>query len=411
MAAFSKTDVLIIGGGLVGAAMAVALAQSGVTSRVLERGTRQTVYQPRNDGRVSAISQASARIFRHLGVWDALLPEAGPIRDIRVADQGSLAHVHFDHRAVGSEPFGYMIPNHLIRQTLQQAMEAQPQVTVEYEAMVKNLDNDAYRAAVTLEDGRVFEASLLLVADGRYSSMREMLGIPARILDYGQTAMVCTIRHTEPHHGVAVELFQPAGPLAILPMTDQRSCIVWTETTEKAGPIMALSDAEFSAQLAVAMGGYLGEIELLGTPYGYPLTLVQADRYTAPRTALIGDAAHGIHPIAGQGVNLGYRDVAVMADLVREARTLGLDLGAVSLLEHYQRWRRFDATSMMATTDILNRLFSNNVLPVRLARRAGLSLFNRLTPVKDWFMLSAMGLKGDLPRMLREEPPSQAAYV
>jgi 2-octaprenyl-6-methoxyphenol hydroxylase len=409
MANPSRTDVLIIGGGLVGSAMATALASARVSVRVLERGARQTVYQPRNDGRVSAISQASARIFRHLGVWAPLEAAAEPILDIRVADQGAQAHVHFDHRAVGDAPFGYMIPNGLIRQTLQEAMEACDGVDVIYDAVVADLDRDAFRAAVSLEDGRSFEASLLLVADGRYSTMRERLGIPARLLDYDQTAMVCTIRHAKPHHGVAVELFQPAGPLAILPMTEQRSCIVWTETTARAQEILALPEDEFTAMLAEAMSGYLGALELLGAPYGYPLHLVQADRYVAQRTALIGDAAHGIHPIAGQGVNLGYRDVAVMAELVAEARSLGLDLGAWSLLEHYQRWRRFDATAMMATTDILNRLFSNDVAPLRLVRRAGLSAFERLTPVKNWFMLTATGFTGDLPRMLCDEPLSSAA--
>lgn len=404
--ASEKSDLLIIGGGLVGAAMAVAASQRGFSVRVLERSSRMTVYQPRNDGRVSAISQASSRIFRHLGVWGALAAEGEPILDIRVADQGSLAKVHFDHRAVGQEPFGYMIPNGIIRQTLQSAMEAAPGVTVEYETVVTAVENDPYAARVTLEDGRQFEAALLLVADGRYSAMRDMLGIPSRLLDYDQIAMVCTIRHAQPHHGVAVELFQPAGPLAILPMTEQRSCIVWTESTARAKDILAQPEEAFTARLAALMGGYLGEIQLLGAPHSYPLHLVQADRYTAPRTALIGDAAHGIHPIAGQGVNLGYRDVAVLTDLLEETKSLGLDPGSDSLLAHYQRWRRFDATSMMATTDLLNRLFSNNMLVFRAARRAGLALFDRITPVKHWFMLSAMGLKGDLPRMLREEPPS-----
>lgn len=400
-----SSDTLIIGGGLVGAAMAVALAQRHVSVRVLERGERQTVYQPRQDGRVSAISHASVRVFRHLGVWERLAPEAEPILDIRVADQGSRAHVHFDHRSIGDAPFGYMIPNPLIRQALQEAMEAEPRVQVQYGVQVEHLEADPYRARVTLTDGTACEAALLMVADGRYSAMRDKLGIPARILDYGQTAMVCVIRHEQPHHCVAVELFQPAGPLAILPMTDSRSCIVWTETTAQAESIMALPAEAFTERLAEALGGYLGGIALLGAPHAYPLHLVKAERYIAERTALIGDAAHGIHPIAGQGVNLGYRDVAVMADLIEDARALGQDLGSFTLLEHYQRWRRFDASAMTATTDVLNRLFSNNLPPIRLARRAGLAAFDRLTPVKHWFMKSAMGLQGDLPRMLQADPP------
>lgn len=404
----SSSDVLIVGGGLVGAAMAIALAQRNLHVRVLERASQETVFQPRNDGRVSAISQASARLFRHLGVWEPLQAEGEPILDIRVADQGSRAHAHFDHRAVGSEPFGYMIPNHHLRQRLQQAMDAEPRIESTYNVTIQAIETDAYPARLRLEDHRVFTASLLLIADGRHSTLREKLGIPARTLDYDQVAIVCTIRHANPHEGVAVELFQPAGPLAILPMTDQRSCIVWTESTQRGAGIMALPPEDFCRALAEAIGGYLGEIEVLGAPYSYPLTLVKASRYITPRTALIGDAAHGIHPIAGQGVNLGYRDVAVMTELVEEARSLGLDIGSTTLLEHYQRWRRFDASAMTATTDLLNRLFSNNLPPLRMVRRLGLSLFDRLPPVKHWFMLSAMGLKGDLPRMLREDPPASA---
>ncbi|MBY0355093.1 MAG: UbiH/UbiF/VisC/COQ6 family ubiquinone biosynthesis hydroxylase [Rickettsiales bacterium] len=396
------SEVLIVGGGLIGTAMSIALSQRGVQVRVLERASQQSVFQPRHDGRVSAISQASARVFRHLGVWDALAPHGEPILDIRVADEGSTAHVHFDHASVGDAPFGYMIPNTLIRQTLQTAMEAQSRVSIVYDADIASVNNDTHRARLVLKDAQRYSADLLLVADGRHSTLRDMLGIKARVFDYDQVAIVCTISHAQPHHGVAVELFQPAGPLAILPMTEQRSCVVWTESTMRAETIMALSAEDFTARLAAAMGGYLGDIELLAAPYAYPLHLVQAQHYTATRTALIGDAAHGIHPIAGQGVNLGYRDVAVMSDLLEDAKALGLDIGSQTLLDHYQRWRRFDANAMMATTDLLNRLFSNNLSTLRAIRRVGLSVFNRVSPLKHWFMLSAMGLKGDLPRMLRD---------
>jgi 2-octaprenyl-6-methoxyphenol hydroxylase len=252
----------------------------------------------------------------------------------------------------------------------------------------------------------------MIAADGRFSKLRQQAGIDHRVISYRQTAIVCLIEHTHPHEGLALEKFYPAGPFALLPLKPtadgiHRSGVVWTEHEDDAGNYLALSDDDFNAELQRRVGdaasGYWGSVKAIGKRFSYPLKLMHAEQFVAPRFALVGDAAHGIHPIAGQGVNLGYRDVAVLAELLIDQRKLGLDLGAEALLARYQRWRRFDSFSMTASTDILNRLFSNNLPGLSLLRRAGMVAVNHMPPVKKYFMKHAMGLIGDLPRMMKDD--------
>ncbi|HKS89068.1 MAG TPA: FAD-dependent monooxygenase, partial [Stellaceae bacterium] len=255
-----------------------------------------------------------------------------------------------------------------------------------------------------LADGRRLACRLIAAADGRDSPLRHMAGIGAVEWRYPQIGIVATVAHERPHAGIAVEHFLPAGPFAILPMTGNRSSIVWTEHADFAPHLLALPDREFAAELAARFGDFLGAIEPVGPRWSYPLALMQAERYRAPRLALIGEAAHVIHPIAGQGLNIGIRDVAALAELVIDQRRRGLDIGDDGVLDAYQRWRRADAILLAAVTDGLNRLFSNEIPPVRLARDVGLAIVNRLPPLKRVLMRHAMGLIGDLPRLARGEP-------
>lgn len=398
----TSSDVIIVGAGLVGSAMAIALAQGGVSVTLFERASRAAVLDKAADGRASAISEASRRVFNSLGLWDKLAPHGEPILDIKVVDGFSSAQVHYDHRDVENRPFGYIISNPTIRATLIEAAESEENITLYYESEVRDIERTSSQCVVTLSDGEVFDAPLLLAADGRMSKLRDWAGIASRKIEYGQSAIVCTIAHEKPHEGLALERFMPNGPIAVLPMQDNRSCVVWTEPHDMAQHMIGLEDDFFIHEMTSRMGDYLGEIQAVDKRYCYPLSLMQSEGYIAERFALVGDSAHGIHPIAGQGVNVGYRDVAVLAELVVEAKRLGQDIGGDEMLGHYQRWRRLDSTSMTASTDALNRLFSNNSALFKIGRRAGLKLVDNSERTKQFFMLGAMGLVGDLPDMLAD---------
>lgn len=408
-AADLTVDVLVAGGGMAGLTMGLALAYAGVPVAVVERQEPGTLRQTAFDGRTSAIAYGSANIFDGIGVWSGLAGRAQPILDIRVAD-GTLADgpsslfLHYDHREIGDHPLGYILENRDIRDALLDAADRAPGLQLLAPAAVSETAADDTGVAVSLTDGRTVAARLVIGADGRNSPLRRAAGIRATGFDYPQTAIVCTVAHARPHNGIAVELFLPAGPFAMLPMTDQRSSVVWTEQSSLAQDMLALDDETFREELHRRFGDWLGEIRIEGPRFGYPLGLMHAERYTDRRLALIGDAAHVIHPIAGQGLNLGLRDVAALAEAVVDAHRLGLDIGARPVLARYERWRRFDNVFMAATTDALNRLFSNDIGPLRLARDLGLAAVNRLPPVKRFFMRHAMGTVGDLPRLVKGEP-------
>lgn len=355
------------------------------------------------DGRTTAVAYGSMQVLRGIGVWSALATEAEPIREIRVADGGSPLFLHYDHRELGDEPLGYIVENRLLRQALFDRASALAPLTLLAPLGAEAVEAIAGGVTVRLSDGRTIRVALVIGADGRGSPLREAAGIRTFRKSYGQTAIVCTVRHEIPHHGVAVEHFRRAGPFAILPMTDNRSSIVWTERNADAPRLLALDEAGFTRELTLRFGDHLGALTVEGSRWSYPLSLMHAERYTASRLALIGDAAHVIHPIAGQGWNLGVRDIAVLAELLVDAARLGMDLGGAGLLERYERWRRIDNLTLTAVTDGLNRLFSNEVPPVKLIRDLGLATVNRAPRVKRFLMRHAMGLVGDLPRLVRGE--------
>jgi 2-octaprenyl-6-methoxyphenol hydroxylase len=357
------------------------------------------------DGRSSAIAHGSRKVLDALGLWPDIARDAEPILEIRVADDDSPLFLHYDHRGLEtSAPLGYITENRVLRRALFERVRSIPNLAFLAPVTVLSVATSPLGAAVTLSDGRRVTVRLVAAAEGQRSPLRRSAGIRTVDWRYPQTGIVTTVRHERPHHGIAVEHFLPAGPFAILPMTGNRSSIVWTERAEVASRLIELSDAAFETELAARFGDFLGPVAPVGPRWTYPLALLLAERYVAPRLALVGETAHMIHPIAGQGLNLGIRDIAALAELLIDARRLGLDIGADTVLRRYQQWRRFDALVLAAVTDGLNRLFSNSIAPVRLIRDLGLAAVNRLPPLKRLLMRDAMGVVGDLPRLVRGEP-------
>lgn len=413
-----QVDVAVVGAGLAGSLLAIALAAGGLRTGLVDRTPLGDMTLPAFDGRTTAISLATQRIFSALGVWDGLAPDASPILDIRISDADSAArvsplHLHFDHRDAARpgetpRPMGWIAENRHIRRALLGGLSRAPNVAVLAPAEIAATDRGLDRAVLRLADGRSVDAALVASCEGRAGSARADAGIGLLSLSYPQLAIVVTVVHERPHRGVAQEKFLPGGPFAILPLTDDdrgrpRSNVVWSERADLARRILALDEAGFFAELSRRFGGHLGAIERVGPRWHYPLSLQHAHRYVDRRLALVGDAAHGIHPIAGQGYNLGARDVAALAETLVDARRLGLDIGSTAVLEGYERWRRFDNTALVAATDLLNRLFSNDLAPLRLARDLGLAAVDRVAPLKRFLMRHAMGTVGDLPRLARGE--------
>jgi 2-octaprenyl-6-methoxyphenol hydroxylase len=401
------SDVLIVGGGLAGLPLALALAQGGLSVTVVDVLDPATATDAGFDGRVSAIALASCRMFEQLGVTRYLTGQMQPINDIlvsdgRVRDGASPFFLHFDHKEIGNEPLGHLIENRHIRIALQKATEEQPLIRLIAPQSVTRVEYGA-QAVATLGNGERVSARLCFAADGRGSPTRQAAGIKTVGWDYGQMGIVSTVEHELPHEGVAQEYFLPGGPFAILPMVGNRSSLVWTEKTADAKAILSLDNDAFAEEMRARFGDYLGECRPVGPRWSYPLTLQLARDYVRPRLALVGDAAHGIHPIAGQGLNLGLRDVAAAAEVVVDAARLGLDIGALDVLERYQSWRRFDSVALSLVTDGLNRLFSNDIAPIRLARDLGLGAVAQMGPLRRFFMRHAAGMVGDLPRLLRGE--------
>jgi 2-octaprenyl-6-methoxyphenol hydroxylase len=399
----TRVELAIVGGGLSGVALGIACAAAGVKTAVIDRENPARMMAAPYDGRTTAIAFGSQQVLKGLGVWDILAPDAEPIREIRVADGDSPLFLHYDHRDIGDHPLGYIIENRLLRQGLHKRAETLPDLTLLAPLAVSDVTFADHRASLILSDGRLIRAALIAGADGRNSPMRVAGGIKSYDKSYRQTAIVCTVQHALPHDGIAVEHFRAAGPFAILPMRGNRSSIVWTEHEDNAPALLALDPDSFTRALSQRFGDFLGDLTLEGKWWSYPLSLIHAERYTAPRLALVGDAAHVIHPIAGQGWNLGVRDVAALAELIVDSHRLGLDLGNAELLTRYERWRRLDNLMLTAVTDGLNRLFSNELPPVRVVRDIGLAAVNRAPRLKKFFMRHAMGVVGDAPRLVRGE--------
>ncbi len=396
-------DALVVGGGLVGGTLACALAEAGLSVAVVEIGDPKEALAAGFDGRASAVALSSRRLLEGIGVWNKMESEAAPILDIRVSEGESRLFLHYDHREVGDEPLGHMVENRFIRRAILERMSELEAVRFLAPARLTRLDRRPGTVEAALADGRRIRAPLVVAADGRFSGVREDAGIRVTRWSYDQSGIVCTVAHEHSHENIAHERFLPSGPFAILPLPENRSSIVWTERKDLAAAMMKLDDREFTDELTARFGDFLGGVEVVGPRWSYPLSLQYAHTSLSHRLVLVGDAAHAMHPIAGQGLNMGWRDVAALTEVLADARRLGLDLGALDVLERYERWRRFDNTLMLAMTDALNRLFSNDIAPLRLARDTGLALVNRIPPLKKLFMRHAMGVVGDLPKLMRGE--------
>ncbi|HEY0214701.1 MAG TPA: UbiH/UbiF/VisC/COQ6 family ubiquinone biosynthesis hydroxylase [Paenirhodobacter sp.] len=404
------SDVLITGGGLNGPALALALAQAGLTVTVIDAAPPRARAEAAFDGRAYALALASQRLLAAIGVWPAFADQTQPMLEVKASDghpgEGAAPlWLHFDSRELDQSPVGYMIEDRFLYRALLDAMAAQPGLTLIQNTTVTAQDIGPGQVTVTLSDGRTLTARVLVGADGRRSGTAERAGIGRDGWGYAQTALVAAIAHELPHNGIAHQFFMPTGPLAILPLPGNLSSIVWSETDANARTISALSDEDFIAVLRPRFGDFLGEIHLAGPRFSYPLNLTLAKSYVAPRLALVGDAAHGVHPIAGQGLNLGLRDVAALAQVLAEATRRGEDIGAIDVLERYQSWRRFDGTTLALGMDTVNRLFSNNNPLLRPMRDLGMGIVQALGPLRRGFMRQAAGVSGPLPRLLQGRKP------
>ena len=400
-----KIDILIAGGGFAGLALAIALRQG--SDRALSVALADPALdRAAGDPRASAIAAAARRLFETIGVWPAIEAGAQPILDMVVTDSRvdnamRPTFLTFDGEIAPGEPFAHMIENGPMIAALLD--KARAEGVALYPLAVSKLRHEPGRVTATLSDGSELPARLLVAADGARSAIREQAGIASYGWDYDQAGIVTTIAHERDHNGRAEEHFLPAGPFAILPLKGNRSSIVWTERKAEAARFVALPDAEFLAELEQRFGLHLGDLSVAGPRKAFPLGLYVARSFIAERIALVGDAAHVIHPIAGQGLNMGLRDVAALAEAVIDGARLGIDVGAVSVLERYQRWRRFDTMAMGVATDSLNRLFSNNSDVLRLVRDMGLGVVDRLPNLKEFFIREAAGLTGDVPKLLKGE--------
>jgi 2-octaprenyl-6-methoxyphenol hydroxylase len=403
------TDIAIVGGGLNGTALALALSRAGQKVTLIDAARTETQRDAAFDGRSYALALTSVRMLQGLDVWEALAPRAQAMLEIKVTDgragQGpSPMFMHFDHAEIEEGPMGWMVQDRHLRPALLDAVAANEGITLRDATQVTDQIAEPAGITLTLSDGRTLRARCAVGADGRGTGTGRRAGIKRVEWDYGQTALVCAIEHEKPHGGVAHQFFMPPGPLAILPLTGNLSSIVWSETHANAARIAALPEAEYLDVLRPRFGSFLGQIGLAGQRYSYPLGLSLAHRMVAGRVALVGDAAHGVHPIAGQGLNAGLRDVAALAEVIADAVRRGEDPGSAQVLERYQQWRRFDNTTLALATDAFNRLFSNDNPLLRAARDIGMAAVNAMPGLRRGFIREAAGLTGELPRLMKGEP-------
>jgi 2-octaprenyl-6-methoxyphenol hydroxylase len=403
-----KADVVIAGGGMVGLTLGIALAEAGIETVVVDAADPEQVFQAGFDGRVSSFAPASRRLLSAIGVWEHLEDEAEPVLDIVVGDGSvregaSSALLHFDHREIGPEPLAHMIENRHFRIALEKRARSVRRLRVIAPAKVLGADAQPTHVVLSTSAGHMISAQLCVAADGRDSPLRQAAGIKTVGWPYRQHGIVATIDHERPHRGVAHELFLEAGPFAILPMKGNRSSIVWSEEERRAAAYMVLDDNSFLSEIRQRFGDQWGEIRLTGPRWSYPLSTQIATSYLAQRLAVVGDAAHAVHPLAGQGLNLGLRDVGALAEVIVETRRLGLDVGSSTNLARYEAWRRFDNALFALSMDGLNRLFSNSVGPLQAIRRFGLDLVDGIPSLKLLFMRQAAGEFGSMPRLLKGE--------
>lgn len=391
---WSASRIAIAGGGLAGLSQALAFAHHGIPSLLIERGDFSAQVKPGFDGRTSFLALSNQRLYEKWGAWQAMKPFAEPVKDIRIVDGDSPLFLHYDHRDIGVGPLGYIVENTHFRRALIEAVKANPLITVREKVSVEKAEPGTHFVSLTLSDKEKLEAKLLVISEGRHSALREKAGIKTYDKDYGQTAIICAVSHEKNHENCAIERFLPAGPFAILPLPGgYHSSLVWTERTELCAHYLAMNDEDFVAAITERFGDYLGALKLASPRWKYPLSLTHADVLYAPRQALVGDSAHAIHPIAGQGFNLSMRDIEELANLVAGRHHLGLDVGSEEMLRTYHRTRKADNFRMILATDGINALFSNSLGSVTAARRLGLGLVEKLPGLKKRFMLQAMGLK------------------
>lgn len=403
------TDIAIIGGGLNGPALALALAAGGLQVTLIDALPAAPRIENGFDGRSYALALTSVRMLEAIGIWDQIADDAQPMLEIKVTDgragEGSSPFfMHFDHAEIEEGPMGHMVQDRHLRRSLMEAVDQTSGISVWNSEEVIAQQADGAGITLTLASGKNLRARLCVGADGRSSGTAARAGIKRTGWAYGQTALVCAVEHALPHHGIAHQFFMPPGPLAILPLTGNRSSIVWSETAANAARIHGLPEAEYIDVLRPRFGDFLGEISLAGARYTYPLSLSLAHEMIAPRVALVGDSAHGVHPIAGQGLNAGFRDIAALTEVIIDAQRRGEDFGAGVAMARYQEWRRFDNAALALATDSFNRLFSNDNALIRFARDIGMGVISALPALRRGFIREAAGLNGELPRLMRGQP-------
>lgn len=401
-------DIVIVGGGHSGLLLALALERHGLGATVIDTDPVDQVRDAPFDGRALALMQGSKQVFDALDLWESFAPIATAIDGVHVTDAGTAGSIAYDAKEVGGEAFGYGIETRLLRKRLLELVLERPSIRHRPSTSLEALERRPEGLALTLDDGRTLDTPLAIGADGRRSTLRRLAGIGTDRIDYRQTAITFAFRHAEPHDHQVREFMSEAGPLALLPIGDHICSVTWIERPETAEALLSAGPDELLDILNTRQQAALTPLELLGKPAAFPLSAETARSFAAPRIALVGDAAHGLHPIHAQGWNLGVRDVAALAEVLVEAARQDQDLGAGETLRRYARWRDGDARMILGLTDGLNRLFSTDFAPAKLLRRTSLAVLDNLTPMKSWVMRRGMGLDGgiggDLPKLARGEP-------
>ena len=399
------SDIIIVGGGLNGSLMAIAAANIGFSTIVLDSKDNEASAENRFDGRSYALALSSVRLLKNLDIFEDIIDKSQPILDIKILDgklvQGpSQFSLHFDNNEIHDGPMGQMVEDRFIRKALFTKINKNKQIDYKFNSKVTEHKKQSGYISVTLDNGKKLNTKLLVGADGRNSELANRADIKKSGWKYNQSALVCAIEHEADHNGVAWQYFMPSGPLAVLPMTGKRSCIVWTEQNANAKAINLFDETRYTKILAARLGNFLGKFKIIGDRHTYPLELSIADRFIDERLALIGDAAHSVHPIAGQGLNAGFKDIAVLAHIIQDAHNRGEDLGSLGVLKRYEEWRRFDSAQLAYSTDLFNKLFSNENEALRLARNIGLKLLDSIPVAKRNIIKEAAGITGELPRLM-----------
>ena len=398
-------DIILVGGGLNGSLMAIAAAKIGFSTIVLDSKDNDGSVEYQFDGRSYALALSSIRLLKNLDIFEDIIDKSQPISDIKILD-GKLVEgpsqfsLHFDNNEIQDGPMGQMVEDRFIRKALLSKINKSEQIDYQFNSRVTEHKKKSGYISVKLNNGKKLNTKLLVGADGRNSELAKRAEIKKSGWKYNQSALVCAIEHEADHNGVAWQYFLPSGPLAVLPMTGKRSCIVWTEHNANAKAINLFDEAKYAKILAARLGSFLGKFKIIGDRHSYPLELSIADRFVDERLALIGDAAHSVHPIAGQGLNAGFKDIAVLAHIIQDAHHRGEDLGSLGVLKRYEEWRRFDSVQLAYSTDLFNKLFSNENEALRLARNIGLKLLDRSPVAKRNIIKEAAGITGELPRLM-----------